>query len=38
VISYRDSRGGFETLDELDEVPGLSRELKRVLREQLKVD
>jgi DNA uptake protein ComE-like DNA-binding protein len=37
TISYRDSRGGFESMDELDEVPGLSTELKRVLRGQLKL-
>jgi DNA uptake protein ComE-like DNA-binding protein len=35
VISYRDSRCGFESLDELDEIPGLPIELKRVLRGQL---
>jgi DNA uptake protein ComE-like DNA-binding protein len=37
TISYRDSRGGFESMAELDEVPGLSTELKRVLRGQLKL-
>jgi Helix-hairpin-helix motif len=37
TISYRDSRGGFDSMDELDEIPGLSAELKRVLRDQLKV-
>jgi competence protein ComEA len=35
VISYRDSRGGFESIEELDEIPGLSAEFKRVLRDQL---
>jgi DNA uptake protein ComE-like DNA-binding protein len=38
TISYRDSRGSFESMDELDEIPGLSTELKRVLRDQLKLD
>jgi len=37
TISYRDSRGSFESMDELDEIPGLSTELKRVLRDQLKL-
>jgi DNA uptake protein ComE-like DNA-binding protein len=37
VISYRDTRGGFESLDELDEIPGLSAEIKRVLTDQLKL-
>jgi DNA uptake protein ComE-like DNA-binding protein len=35
MISYRDARGGFESLDELGEIPGLSAEFKRVLSEQL---
>jgi DNA uptake protein ComE-like DNA-binding protein len=35
VMAYRDVRNGFKSLDELDEIPGLSVELKRVLREQL---
>jgi DNA uptake protein ComE-like DNA-binding protein len=38
VMAYRDVRQGFQSLDELDEIPGLSVELKRVLREQLTVD
>jgi DNA uptake protein ComE-like DNA-binding protein len=37
TISYRDARGGFESMDELDEIPGLSAEFKRVLKDQLKV-
>jgi DNA uptake protein ComE-like DNA-binding protein len=37
VISYRDSRGGFDSIEELDEIPGLSAEFKRVLRDQLKL-
>jgi DNA uptake protein ComE-like DNA-binding protein len=37
VISYRDARGGFQSVDELDQIPGLSTELKRVLTDQLKL-
>jgi DNA uptake protein ComE-like DNA-binding protein len=37
VIAYREAGGAFETLDELDEIPGLSIELKRELSEQLEV-
>ena len=35
VIAYRDVRGGFESLDELDEIPGLSKEIRSDLRKRL---
>jgi DNA uptake protein ComE-like DNA-binding protein len=38
VMAYRDTRGAFQSLDELNEIPGLSVELKRVLSEKLTVD
>jgi DNA uptake protein ComE-like DNA-binding protein len=38
VISYRDTRGGFKSVEELEDIPGLSVELVRVLRDQLKLD
>jgi DNA uptake protein ComE-like DNA-binding protein len=37
LISHRDARGGFDSLDELDEVPGLPKGLKRTLRDQLEL-
>jgi DNA uptake protein ComE-like DNA-binding protein len=35
LIAYRDVRGGYESFDELDEVPGLPRETRSSLRAQL---
>jgi DNA uptake protein ComE-like DNA-binding protein len=35
VIAYRDTRRGFDSLDELDEVPGLPKEVRAELRAQL---
>jgi DNA uptake protein ComE-like DNA-binding protein len=35
VIAYRDVRDGFDSLDELDEVPGLSKETRSELRNRL---
>ena len=35
LIAYRDVRGGFESLDELDEIPGLSSETRSDLRKRL---
>jgi DNA uptake protein ComE-like DNA-binding protein len=35
LIAYRDTRGGFDSLDELDEVPGLPKELRRALRDEV---
>jgi DNA uptake protein ComE-like DNA-binding protein len=35
VIAYRDVRGGFASLEELDEIPGLSKETRSDLRKRL---
>jgi DNA uptake protein ComE-like DNA-binding protein len=35
VIAYRDTRGGYESLDELDEIPGLPKGTRSSLRRQL---
>jgi DNA uptake protein ComE-like DNA-binding protein len=35
VIAYRDTRGGYESLDELDEIPGLPKGTRSNLRRQL---
>jgi DNA uptake protein ComE-like DNA-binding protein len=37
LIAHRDARGGFDSLDELDEVPGIPAALKRTLRDQLEL-
>jgi DNA uptake protein ComE-like DNA-binding protein len=37
VIAYRDVRGGYRSLDELDEVPGLSQETRGEIRAQLQL-
>jgi DNA uptake protein ComE-like DNA-binding protein len=37
VIAYRDTRRGFDSLDELDEVPGLPKEVRAELRAQLRL-
>jgi competence protein ComEA len=37
VIAYRDVRGGYKSLDELDDIPGLSETTKKDLRGQLKL-
>lgn len=36
-LAARERRGGFDSLDDLDEVAGLSRDLKELLRERLLV-
>lgn len=35
LIAYRETRGGFDSLDELDEIPGLPKETRSALRSQL---
>jgi DNA uptake protein ComE-like DNA-binding protein len=35
LIAYRDVRGGFESVDELDEIPGLPKETRQALSDQL---
>jgi DNA uptake protein ComE-like DNA-binding protein len=35
VIAYRDTRGGFDSLDELDEIPGLPKETRSTLKDLL---
>ncbi len=35
VIAYRDVRSGFESLEELDEIPGLSKQTRMDLRNRL---
>jgi DNA uptake protein ComE-like DNA-binding protein len=37
LIAYRDVRGGYSSLDELDEIPGLSEETRGELRAQLQL-
>jgi DNA uptake protein ComE-like DNA-binding protein len=37
VIAYRDVRGGYQSLDELDEIPGLPKETRVDLRKKLTV-
>jgi DNA uptake protein ComE-like DNA-binding protein len=37
LIAYRDVREGYKSLDELDEIPGLSEETRTELRAQLKL-
>ena len=37
VIAYRDVRGGFESLDELAEIPGIPKETRTDLRNRLTV-
>jgi DNA uptake protein ComE-like DNA-binding protein len=37
LIAYRDVRGGYDSLDELDEIPGLSAETRRELRGRLQL-
>ncbi len=36
VIAYRDVRGGFESIEEIDELPGLPRETRELMRKRLK--
>ena len=38
LIAYRDVRGGYGSLDELDEIPGLSAEIRRELRGRLQLN
>ena len=35
VIRYRDERGGFTSVDELDEVPGFPRDFLDELKDRL---
>jgi DNA uptake protein ComE-like DNA-binding protein len=35
VIAYRDTRGGFDSLDELDEIPGLPKDTRVALTSRL---
>jgi DNA uptake protein ComE-like DNA-binding protein len=37
IVRYREERGGFTSLRELDEVPGLSGKIPDEVRQQLKV-
>jgi DNA uptake protein ComE-like DNA-binding protein len=37
LISYRDSRQGFDSMNEIDEVPGFPDELRRTLKDQIKL-
>jgi DNA uptake protein ComE-like DNA-binding protein len=37
VLTYRERRDGFDTLDDLDEVPGLPREFLREVKPRLTV-
>jgi DNA uptake protein ComE-like DNA-binding protein len=37
LIAYRDVRGGYESLDEIDDVPGLSEQTRGDLKDQLKL-
>ena len=37
LIAYRDVRSGYESLDELEEIPGLPKETLRELRSHLKL-
>jgi DNA uptake protein ComE-like DNA-binding protein len=38
LIAYRDVRGGYESLDELNGIPGFSKETLGAIREQLKLE
>jgi hypothetical protein len=35
MIAYRDVRKGFESLDEINEIPGLPKETRAELRNRL---
>jgi len=37
VIAYRDRLGGYESLDDLETVPGVQRELVTKLKDSLRV-
>lgn len=37
IVRYRDERGGFKSLRELDEVPGLTGKVDEKTRAQLRV-
>ena len=37
MIAYRDVRGGFDSLDELDDIPGLSADTRRDLKGRLQL-
>ena len=36
MIAYRETRGGFDSMDELDEIPGLSKEARETLKTLLR--
>jgi len=38
LIAYRDVRGGFESLDELNGIPGFAKETLAAIMEQLKLE
>ncbi len=38
LIAYRDVRGGFESLDELNGIPGFAKDTLRQIREQLTLE
>jgi DNA uptake protein ComE-like DNA-binding protein len=37
VIAYRETRGGFDSLDELDEIPGLPKDARATLKDLLSI-
>jgi DNA uptake protein ComE-like DNA-binding protein len=37
VIAYRDTRGGFDSMEELDEIPGLPKDSRNALRNRLRL-
>jgi DNA uptake protein ComE-like DNA-binding protein len=37
VIAYRDTRGGFESVEELDEIPGLPKETRVAIMSRLRL-
>jgi DNA uptake protein ComE-like DNA-binding protein len=37
VIAYRETRGGFDSLDELDEIPGLPKDARGTLKDLLRL-
>ncbi len=37
IVRYRDERGGFTSVDQLEEVPGLTGKLTDAAKAQLKV-
>lgn len=37
VIAYRETRGGFDSLEELDEIPGLPKDTRGILKDLLSI-